>query len=120
MEIKVGEYDVLKDGTIVGIENEPIDFFIIKELGFIVRITFKDNPINKEPKVSAESFDKVGVSLTFTNFNNSIGIGSIKPVKIGVLNNRELLLNYRIYSIEKAGKTFHYTWLLGKEVTHAK
>ena len=111
MEIKLGQYDVFKDGTIVGNENEPIDFIFIKELGFTVRIVFKNNLNIKEAKVSAEKFDKVGAILTFTNFNSPTGIGNIVSYKLGYFKNRELLLNYRVDSLEKGGKSFHYTWL---------
>jgi hypothetical protein len=120
MEIKVGNYDVFKDGTIVGNENEPIDFIIIKELGFTIRIVFSSDSNIKDAQIKATEFDKVGALLTFVNFNNSIGIGNIEPLLIGHFNNRELFLNYRVYSLEKGGKTFHYTWLLGKEVTNVK
>lgn len=116
MEIKVGQYDVLKDGTIVGIEDEPIDFLLIKEIGFIIRILFRTEVNIKDTKIQAEKFDNAGALLTFYNFNNSIGIGNIEPIPIGAFNHRQLLLNYRVYSLDKGGKSFHYTWLLGKEV----
>lgn len=116
MEIKVGDYEVLKDGTIIGNENESIDFILIKEIGFTIRISFKTDLMVQEPNIQVEKFDKAGGLLTFYNFNNSIGIGNIKPLVIGSFNNRQLLLNYRVYSLDKGGKSFHYTWLLGKEV----
>jgi len=120
MKIKVGNYDVLNSGTIVSIENEPIDFSIAEDIGFTIRIIFKTNTEEKEPIIKAEKFDKVGAELTFWNFNNSIGIGNVTPLNIGSLNSRELLLNYRVYSLNKGGKTLHYTWLLGEEVKNGK
>lgn len=120
MEIKVGDYDVHKEGTIIGNENEPIDFIFNKTTGFIIRISFIQDTKNKETRVDAETFDKKGGHLKFTNFNNSLGIGNTAPLKIGTLNYRELLLNYRVYSIDNLAKTFHYTWLLGKEVKNGK
>ena len=116
MEIKVGEFDVFKDGTIVGNENEPIDFIFNKEMGFIIRIIFASDPSITETKIEGDKYDRTGGLLTFYNFNNSIGIGNVSPIPIGALNSRQLLLNYRIYSLDKGGKAFHYTWLLGKEV----
>lgn len=116
MEIKVGQFDVLKDGTIVGNENEPIDFIFIKEIGFTIRVFFRTDKTIKGPKIHADKFEKAGALLTFYNFNNSIGIGNVEPIVVGVFNTRQLLLNYRVYSLDKGGKSFHYTWLLGKEV----
>ena len=120
MEIKVGQYDVLKDGTIISNENEPIDFVFIKEIGFTIRVFFKTELSINDPKIQAEKFDKVGALLTFYNFDNSIGIGNVEPMLVGAFNNRQLFLNYRVYSLDKGGKSFHYTWLLGKEVENGK
>jgi hypothetical protein len=120
MEIKVGNYDVIKDGTIVGNENEPIDFIFIKEIGFTIRLVFETDLNIKGPEIKASEFGKVGALMTFVNFNNSIGIGNVDPIKIGNFNKRELFLNYRVYSLEKGGKSFHYTWLLGKEASDDK
>jgi hypothetical protein len=116
MKIKVGKYDVLESGTIVGNENEPIDFSIAEDIGFTIRIVFGTDSEQTEPQINAENYDKVGAKLTFNNFDNSIGIGNVIPLQIGTLNHRELLLNYRVYSLNKGGKIFHYTWLLGEEV----
>lgn len=115
MKIKIGEYDIFDSGTIVSVENEPIDFILVENIGFIIRIVFEDDLENKESRVKGEAFDKVGAKLTLINFNK-IGIGNVKPTQIGTLNDRELFLSYRVYSLDKGGKTFHYTWLLGKEV----
>ena len=115
MKIKVGEYEILDSGTIVSIEDEPIDFLIAENIGFTIRIMFENDLEIKESKVLVEKYDKAGAKLILKNFN-SIGMGTIKPVQIGVLNHRELFLNYRVYSLNKGGKTFHYTWFLGKEV----
>ncbi|MDL2141962.1 hypothetical protein QQY79_05480 [Flavobacterium tructae] len=119
MKIKVGKYNILQSGTIVSNENEPIDFFIAEDIGFTIRIVFETNSEINEPKINAELFDKVGAKLTYYNFDNSIGIGNTVPLQIGTLNDRELFLNYRIHSLNKGGKTFHYTWLLGEEVKNA-
>lgn len=120
MDVKVGGYDVFKEGTIIGNVNEPIDFVFNKEIGFIIRISFLQDNNNNDTRIEGETFDKKGGHLKFINFNNSLGIGNTAPLTIGHINGRELLLNYRVYSIENLGKTFHYTWLLGKEVKDGK
>jgi hypothetical protein len=115
MKIKVGEYDVLDSGTIVSIEDEPIDFVLVENIGYTIRIVFENDYEDKSSRMKGEPFDKVGAKLTLINFN-SIGVGNVKPLQIGTLNHRELFLNYRVYSLDKGAKTFHYIWLLGKEV----
>jgi hypothetical protein len=120
MDIKVGDFEVLANGTIVGNEQEPIDFIFDNASGFIIRIFFKSDSSIPSPTVQSDKYDKIGGQFTFINFDNSIGIGNISPIKIGVFKNRDLLLNYRVYSLNKGGKSFHYTWLLGKEVEDGK
>ncbi len=88
----------------------------IEDLTF--ELIFKDDSQTSEMKVEAKTFDnKKGITLTFTNFNNNLGTGNVKPLQLGFLNNKTLFFNYRIYARggvpdkEKSGKTIHYTWL---------
>jgi hypothetical protein len=120
MKSKVGEFDVLESGSVIGNENEPIDF-IYEEVGFVLRFIFITDDLNGKRTANAERFGEKGVQITFTNYNNSMGIGNAVPIKVGKYNKRELFLNYRIYALEAtAGKLVHYTWLLGKEITSGK
>ncbi|MBI3520160.1 MAG: hypothetical protein HY062_12510 [Bacteroidetes bacterium] len=120
MKIKVGTYDAIFYGTVIGNENEPIDFLIAEEIGFIIRVVFKTDPQIKEATIKAEKFDKVGAQLNFINFNDGLPTGNSSPIQIGNLNGRELYLNYRVSSLTKGGKSFDFTWLLGKEAKDAK
>ena len=118
MQIRVGNFDVFYHGVVIGNENEHIDFLIAEEVGFIIRVIFKNDFTDKSARIHAEGFQKAGAQLTFYNFDSSLVMGNINPLNIGVLNGRELFLNYRVTSLEKGGKTFQFTWLLGKEVTN--
>jgi hypothetical protein len=118
MKIKVGEFDVLDSGSVVGNLNEPIDFIIDESVALIVRLVFIDDDSNeKKNQKIAERFDKNGLQIKFINYDNSpFGTGNISPLMIGQYNGRELYFNYRIYHINLLGKHIHYTWLLGKDV----
>lgn len=122
MEIKVGDFDVLESGTIVGIIDEPIEFLLSKETDFRIKIIFKDDKTltDKPHNRKADVYGKNGLQITFTNYNYPNGIGNAKPVQLGQIENRELHLTYRVYSLVDSGKLFHYTWLLGKEVNNGK
>lgn len=120
MNIKVGEYEVLESGTVIGISNENIDFILDNMTQFILRMTFIDDLSDNNTSLKAELFEKNGLKIIFTNFNNSLGNGNASPIKLGTIINRELYLNYRIYSQQDAGKLIHYTFLLGKEVKVGK
>jgi len=116
MKIKLGDNDILESGSIVAIKNEPIDFFISNEV--VVRMIFTDDETQVNPPYArkAEKYLEKGAQLNFINYNYTTGIGNTVPLRVGKAQNRELYLNYRIYSLEDAGKLLHYTWFLGKEV----
>jgi hypothetical protein len=118
MKIKIGEYEVYSNGTIVSLPNEIIQFFI-EDLTY--ELEFKDDITKTEQNVEAiaDNINKK-VKLVFTNFNNNLGTGSLKPLKLGFINDTDLYFNYRIYALNSnkengsAGKTVHYTWLTKK------
>lgn len=115
MNIKIGNYDVHSNGTVIGIVNEPITFQI-ENLTF--EFHFLDDKEDKEQKMTTEiPEDGTRLILNFKNFNNSLGTGNLSPLKVANLNNREFLLSYRVYALtDNAGKMLHYTWMFGEKV----
>ena len=94
----------------------PIRFFI-EDLVF--EFVFIDDKSTIEQNVEGHPIDgQKSLRLIFKNFNNSLGTGNLKPLPLGFIRNKSLLLNYRIYALNgdpdkgEVGKTFHYTWLL--------
>lgn len=118
MRIATGDYEVLKDGTVIGIDETPIQF-LIEDL--IFEFVFINEPESQTHSIKAEEFnDKKGIKIIFTNFNNSLGIGNKIPLPLATINNKQLFLNYRIYSLSNdAAKTVHYTWYT-KELKEVK
>ena len=116
MKIQIGEYDVYSEGTIVSLPDEPVKF-LIEDLTF--ELIFRDDKEVSGQNVEAKiAENKKGITLIFTNFNNSLGTGNVKPLPLGFLdNNKTLYFNYRIYALNgepdkgTTGKTIHYTWL---------
>lgn len=115
MNIKIGDYDVYSNGTVIGVIDKPITFNI-ENLSF--EFVFREDFENTEQKLTSEvAPDGTKLVLDFVNFNNSLGTGNLSPIKLGNINRRELLLNYRVYALaEKSGKLLHYTWLLGSQI----
>ena len=118
MKIKVGDFDILDSGSIVGNLNDPIDFVIDTQYVKTLRFIFvNDNSTKRQKVLATESKSETKtIELVFTNYNNPLGTGNNVPLPLGKHENRSLFLNYRIYNMEGAGKHIHYTWLLGKEV----
>ena len=116
MKIKVGDYDILESGTVIGNINEPIDFILDPDKEYIIRFTFTDDAENKQWTAKAEKFGNNGLNIIFINYNNSLGIGNLALIPVGRMYGRAVFLNYRIYAIDKGGKLVHYSFLLGEEV----
>lgn len=115
MKINIGEYELHDSGSVITIQNKPIEFFFPN---FSVRVEFEDTEDKKDIQMnfSLEENNKVLVAR-LKNFNNYLGTENNEPVNVGRLNNRELLFQFRVYGMESAdNKVFHYTWLLGKVV----
>lgn len=118
MKIKVGNYDVLYSGTVIGLENEPIDFHISPEDKFILRMVFITKEGAAESSIFAEKFGENGVQINFYNVVNPLGQGNSMPISLGKIRGRSALFSYRIYPLDKAGKHVHYTLLLESEVNN--
>ncbi len=118
MEIKIGDYEILNTGTVIVNTGEPIDFTLGGGGITVLRINLVDK---KESGFKfAERFNETGVQINLINGNHTMGTGNGSPLDIGIYNNRKLFFNFRVYSLEKSGNMFHYTFLLGKEVNDGK
>lgn len=114
VKISVGDYDVYASGSVVGILGQPISFSIESLLYTIEFVTDINQP---KLTVKTELISKTHLKIVFINFDDTLGSGNITPIKYGNIGDRELLFQYRIYTLrEDAGKMLHYTWLLGKNI----
>lgn len=114
MEILVGDYEVYKSGTVIGVKGQPMSFHIENLI-----ITFEFVTDSEQPKLTVKTdiISSTHLKLIFINFDDTLGAGNIKPVRLGNLGEKGLYLQYRIYTLrEDAGKLVHYTWLLNKKL----
>lgn len=75
-------------------------------------IFIKDS--SSESKITTEIVNQQELNLILTNFESSIGIGNILPLRLGTFNNKNLYVTFRIYTLDdKAGKTVHFTFYVG-------
>ena len=111
--IKIGKLEVVDQGTVIGNSGEPITFQI-EDLTY--EFHFSTNKETPDYKIDIKQNTGKSVVLEFINFNNSLGSGNKKPIKLGDINGQQLFLNFRIYPLtEDAGKMFTYTWFLGEK-----
>lgn len=110
----------ISSGTIIQFNKKPIDFhFDLSESDIPFKITFdfKNNLENpNEQKIVSDITDDDSLRVTFINFNNALGTGNTKPTKLGVIDDLNLYLNYRIYALDSnSDKTIHYTFYLSED-----
>lgn len=121
MKIKSGEYEVIFSGTVIGIDQEPIEFqFPETHASLKIIIDFKDDPDIEGSPIKFDFPEDKSLKLTMINSKSKLGSGNTKLLEIGFLENRKLYLNYRVYSINDLSKTIHYTFYLGKEGSYVK
>ena len=120
MSIKVGPYDVVESGSIIGFAKHHIEIVIGPEndrltLQFIFLPKSDDQEKNR---TDFKVIDDKTASLTFYGFTTSpLGFGSTQALHIGTLTNRKLYLSYRIYTLgELPERLIHYTFYVGEEV----
>lgn len=112
MITKVGDLDFLESGSAVVHAHLETQIFI-NPLTFIFK--FKNNPETKEDSILGIPEGNV-MTIEFTNYNSGLGLCNTEPLKVGFIKNRDLFLNYAIYSFGEptsVAKLLHYTFLLG-------
>lgn len=112
MKITSGPYEVLGSGSVIGIIGEPL-VFNIEDLTF--KFLFKDDLENTAHRITSGDVEAKSITLLLYNFNNPLGTGNLKPVRLGKLGGqpkRGLYVNFSAHLLDKNGlKIFHYTWL---------
>lgn len=115
INIKSGSYDVLCSGSVIQFDAEPVTISFL-ELFFVFKFINDDNEKQRQEfNISNNIF-----TLILYNFNNSLGTGNTQAINLGSINNRNLYLNYRIYTLSdlKHDRTIYYTFYLGEEIIH--
>ena len=112
LRIKSGIYDVLESGSVISVNEDPIEFYF-KGLVFTFKFTHNTD-ISGSKVIATNRDDSKGISFEFINFNNPTGNGTKEPVLVGWADGRNLYLSYRI-SFKAIGysRIIHYTWYLG-------
>ena len=124
MDIKVttNNCDVLSNGSILISNNQDL-IFKIADLTYVLK--FVSNTTVTGPKVESNNDNaSKTMTLTFSNFNNTLGIYNTEPIVLGFLNGKQLLFNYRISRANHLPDSnqilVYYTWFLTKGENNAK
>jgi len=108
VDIKVGDFKLLKSGSIIFNQTKNV-VFTIEDIE--VEFVFEHND-TKEKGVKAVPIGNKKVQLQITNFDNVLGTAQNVPFNIASLNTGEdLFLQYAVYSINEI-KILHYSWFI--------
>ena len=108
VKIKIGEYEVLAAGSVIGNPQTPLQIDIEN---LSLRLVFDTNKENLEKQVTVTNQTPTSLELTFINFDNPSGTGNRVPIHLGTLGGKALYFNYRIYALDgDSGKLLHYTF----------
>lgn len=91
----VGEYEIIGSGFAPSLLDMPLK---LKVSDLTFEFNFISDSDNKETKVTKRNIEgKTGI-FDFTNFDNSLGTGSIVPWHIGAFDGRKLYISFWIWT----------------------
>lgn len=111
MKIKVGDFDVYESGCVITHLGKSVCFYI-ENLIFEFAFENDSNLPESKTNVFSDTNNNKKLVFEFINFNNELGQGIKEPVKIALIDNKDLYLQYYIYSFgDNNSKIIKYTWL---------
>ena len=113
-----GPCNVIVTGTVIAFEKNPIEIEFGSNTGQLkLVLEFVDDlESTKENYAQVSRMLANELRIKFLNFHNVLGSGTVRPIKIGSLDGRQLYIQYRIYELRGGDKTVHYSIYLGQEV----
>ena len=116
-KIESGPAEIIDYGSVITFSGNPIKLNY-KDLNITIIFDFKLDETNRETYVDSSVLEPTTLKLTLYNFDDSLGAGTNKPMKIGKYEGRRLYLQLRVYSLKGSqDKTLQYTIYKGEEVT---
>ena len=104
-------YQILDTGSVITYNDEPLIFELAAGLKIIIRFALDKNVQGQ--KMDYNVISNMELELLLTNFNSSLGTGNVAPLPVAKIDNRQVYLNFMVYSLnESSNKTVHYTWYL--------
>jgi len=114
--IKAGANTILASGTAIAFEKAPLEFKLkgsSEEISVIFDFVDTGASGSNPEKLGAESLGPGTLKLVLTDFNNVLGSGTTKPIKLGSLDGKDLFVHFRVYDLKGSDKMMHYAFYLG-------
>ena len=119
MKIKCGEYDVHDSGVVSSFEQSPITFEFADD--FFLKFSFRSDGLDSKPRFEYGTCTETTLEIDLINFDQSNGAGTTKPIRLGVLNKRELYTNFWVdVRSGTSNRQMTYTFYLKEMYANAK
>lgn len=113
--VSSGQSTVIASGTIIQFNGQPIEFNIDFP-GFPLKVImdFK-NSLDSKIKMEPQTMNNNTISLTLFNYNNPLGTGTTKALKIADYEGQNVYLNYKVYAFDgQSEKTVQYSFYISE------
>ncbi len=111
MRITTNNYELVHSGSIIQIENTPINIILSDKVEGDFKIVFEFSYIPNEKTVTKMSpQSKFELKIEFINFDGKQNIGTSEPLFLGTLEKKKLYLVYRISDLASLSKLIHFNF----------
>ncbi len=118
-KVESGSAEVIDSGMVISFAGNPITIRY-KDLNITIVFEFRTDEQNRTTRVDSTLPEPGTLNLILFNFDDSLGAGTIKPIRIGQYEGRRLYLQLRAYTLAGSpDRTLDYTIYKGEEVSES-
>ena len=109
--VQSGPAEVIASGTVIAFQGNPISIQFGFPMPLTVEFEFETDTENPgKPRFHTSAWGEHVLQLRLTNFDNSLGSGTVKPIPFGQRHERQLWIHFRVYKLGSSeDRTLHYT-----------
>ncbi len=110
-KVTSGNAKVVASGTAISFNGAPIEIEIGADSPLAIRLIFEESQSGlNSPEIRAHAPDQNTLELTLRNFDNPIGTGTTKPLRVATISGREAYLHFRVFALPgSSDKTVHFS-----------
>lgn len=113
IDLSTPSHHIVASGSVITYNEDPLTIrFGLEGEDLEFMFTFlEDKNSPDEPSLRAIPHGEHKLELCLVNFDHELGTGNAAPIEVGVLNDKTLSVNYRVYSLQASdSRLLHYTF----------
>lgn len=109
-KLSVGSYDIINSGVVLIDTDKEFQIDTTFQNGFRMKIVFQFiKTENGEQKLVSTIDGSDTLKIIATNFNNSLGTGTVESINIATVDNKKVKLHFWSYLLNDAVRKIEYT-----------